>query len=50
MRGLTAGCPDWTAVLEVEEEFRRLRDTLREFARCQHGIGVKRQLDGRMRG
>lgn len=31
---------DWTAKYEVEEEFRSLRDTIREFAECQCGVEI----------
>jgi len=34
---------DPVAVIEVEEEFRSLRDRLRAFARHHHGIGAPRR-------
>jgi hypothetical protein len=40
MRTLMEASEDWTAVVEVQEEFRQLRNTCTEFAQCQHGIGV----------
>lgn len=42
MQRLTAVSPDWTAKVEVEEEFRRLRGTVRDFARHQYGIKTRR--------
>jgi hypothetical protein len=40
MRPLADLTDDWTAAVEVREEFQHLRRKVREFARCQHGIGA----------
>jgi hypothetical protein len=40
MRRLMALSQDWTATGRVEMEFKELRETVREFARCQCGIGL----------
>jgi hypothetical protein len=46
MRHLMAVSGDWTAKVEVEEEFRNLRDTCREFARHHYGIDARRPAPG----
>ena len=38
MEKLTALCDDWVAVGVVESEFATLKETIREYARCQLGI------------
>jgi len=43
MQRFMAVSPDWTAQVEVEEEFRSLRGVCREFARCQYGLEVNRK-------
>jgi hypothetical protein len=33
---------DFAAVILLKEEFRNLRDAVKQFARCQHGGGAER--------
>jgi hypothetical protein len=37
-RDFTEPCEDFTAVVQLKEEFFVLRDQIRQFARCQHGM------------
>jgi hypothetical protein len=39
---LTHQTEDFSAVILLEEEFRNLRDEIKQFARCQHGVGAER--------
>jgi hypothetical protein len=41
MNRLMAASSDWTAKVEVVDEFRNLRAACRHFARHQYGIGGK---------
>ena len=43
MDGFMEGCPDWTAVEDVREEFRSLRDKCWSFAHHQYGLRRKQR-------
>jgi hypothetical protein len=43
---LTDLTEDETAVVLLREEFRRLRQEVKTFARCQHGLKVRRGRPG----